>query len=60
MMLMMRQVYMLNEIMLDPEVYADPMKWDAGRHLPERAEDKKMPFAFPGWGAGRHPCCKWT
>jgi hypothetical protein len=31
---------------------------DPSRYLPERAEDKKTPYAWVGWGAGRHPCCK--
>jgi len=49
---------MLNDVMMDPEVYRDPMKWEPNRYFPDRAEDKKVPYAFCGWGAGRHPCCK--
>ena len=41
---------------LDPAVYADPLAWDPARYMPGRAEDKKAPYAFIGWGAGRHPC----
>jgi hypothetical protein len=32
------------------------MKWDPGRYLPDRAEDKKKPFGYVGWGAGKFPC----
>jgi cytochrome P450 len=32
------------------------MIWDPSRYLPDRAEDKKAPNAFVGWGTGRHPC----
>ncbi|KAI1432137.1 cytochrome P450 6A1 [Xylaria sp. CBS 124048] len=36
--------------------YADPMKWDPSRYFEERAEDKKTPYGYVGWGLGRHPC----
>ncbi|TQN66212.1 Obtusifoliol 14-alpha demethylase [Colletotrichum shisoi] len=48
--------YATGDIHLDPQVYPDPLKWDPARYLPDRAEDKKKPDAFVGWGAGRHPC----
>lgn len=32
------------------------MIFDPTRFLPDRAEDKKVPHAFLGWGSGRHPC----
>lgn len=48
--------YHLDEIHQDPEVYAEPTKFDPERYLPDRAEDKKVPFGWLGWGAGRHPC----
>lgn len=48
--------YHISNIHLDPTVYADPMQWDPSRYLPGRAEDKKKPLAYIGWGAGRHPC----
>lgn len=41
---------------LDPEIYTDPLKWDPSRMLPDRAEDKKKPQGYLGWGVGRHPC----
>lgn len=50
--------YATADIHLDPEVYKDPMKWDPARLMPDRAEDKKKPHAYLGWGTGRHPCCK--
>lgn len=52
----LRQAYQISDIHLDPEVYPEPLKWDPGRHLPERAEEKKKPNAFVGWGSGKHPC----
>ncbi|CCF32569.1 cytochrome P450 6A1 [Colletotrichum higginsianum] len=48
--------YATGDIHLDPQVYPDPLKWDPARYLPDRAEDKKKPDAFVGWGTGRHPC----
>ena len=29
-------------------------RFDPSRY--ERQEDRKQPYAFVGWGAGRHPC----
>lgn len=49
-------LYMPDEIHMDPTVYTNPTKFDPGRFLPDRAEDKKTPLAYVGWGAGRHPC----
>ncbi|KAF2123378.1 cytochrome P450 [Dothidotthia symphoricarpi CBS 119687] len=48
--------YAIADAHLDPEIYPDPEKWDPARYLPDRAEDKKKPHAFLGWGVGRHPC----
>lgn len=39
-----------------PDVFAEPTKWDPDRFLPPRDEDKAAPFAFLGFGAGRHGC----
>jgi cytochrome P450 len=53
--------YATGDIHLDPEVYAEPHKWDPSRYLPDRAEDKKKDIhPFVGWGVGRHPCRKFT
>ncbi|KAK0636368.1 cytochrome P450 6A1 [Bombardia bombarda] len=49
-------VYLLDDIHFDPEIYSNPHEFDPGRYLPDRAEDKKVPLAYLGWGAGRHPC----
>jgi len=46
----------VGDIHLNPEVYADPERWDPSRYFPERAEDKKRTYGFLGWGAARHPC----
>jgi len=48
--------YHLGDTHQNPEIFPNPEQWDPARYLPERAEDKKMPYGFVGWGAGRHPC----
>ena len=50
-------VYALADVHLDPSIYPEPETWDPARYLPDRAEDKKVPLGYLGWGAGRHPCC---
>ncbi|PQE04899.1 cytochrome P450 6A1 protein [Rutstroemia sp. NJR-2017a BBW] len=50
------QAYHISDVHQDPEVYSEPLKWDPSRYFPARAEDKKKPFCWIGWGAGRHPC----
>lgn len=54
------QIYLLDDVHFNPEVYTEPNKWDPGRYLPDRAEDKKTPLSYIGWGIGRHPCCKFS
>lgn len=49
-------IYAVDDVSMNPDVYADPSRFDPGRFLPGRAEDKKAPLAYIGWGAGRHPC----
>jgi cytochrome P450 len=49
-------IYHVADAHRDSEVWADPDKWDPARYLPERAEDKKKPRIYQGWGVGRHPC----
>lgn len=49
-------IYPIADAHMDPDIYAEPSAWDPTRYLPERAEDKKRPHAYLGWGAGRHPC----
>ena len=48
--------YMIDDVHMDADVYPDPLRWDPGRYLPGRAEDKKIPMGYVGWGTGRHPC----
>ncbi|CAG8976008.1 hypothetical protein HYALB_00007535 [Hymenoscyphus albidus] len=48
--------YHTADVSLDPTIYPDPLKWDPARYLPDRAEDKKRPYAYIGWGVARHPC----
>ncbi len=38
------------------EIYQQPDKFDPLRFAPERAEDKKHPFALIGFGGGTHKC----
>lgn len=49
-------IFLIDEVHMNPDIYRDPYTWDPSRYLPDRAEDKKQPFAYLGWGAGRHPC----
>ncbi|KAF2218975.1 cytochrome P450 [Elsinoe ampelina] len=46
----------IDDIHMNPDIYSDPTKYDPARYLPDRAEDKRVPHAFGGWGNGRHPC----
>ena len=50
--------YAMADTLLNPSIYRDPEKFDPGRFLPDRAEDKKQEHAYIGWGVGRHPCRK--
>ncbi|GAP85097.1 putative cytochrome p450 6a1 [Rosellinia necatrix] len=49
-------VLVLDDVHMDKKVYEAPDTFDPGRFNEERAEDKKVPFGYLGWGAGRHPC----
>ncbi|KAK1978344.1 cytochrome P450 6A1 [Colletotrichum cereale] len=49
-------VYQFDSTHMDPDFFPEPSRWDPGRYLPGREEDKKDPHAFIGWGTGRHPC----
>ncbi|MBE7180926.1 MAG: cytochrome P450 [Terriglobus roseus] len=48
--------YLIDEAHMDPGIYAQPELWDPARYAAGRAEDRKQPMAWVGWGAGRHPC----
>ncbi|KAJ7127689.1 cytochrome P450, partial [Mycena epipterygia] len=48
--------YSLADVHFDAEIYPEPFKFDPGRYDAGREQDKGTPFAFLGWGAGRHPC----
>lgn len=48
--------YALDDLHFDPAIYTDPYTWDPSRFLPDRAEDKKVPLGYLGWGIGRHFC----
>jgi cytochrome P450 len=48
-------VYPMDEVHFNPEYYPEPLKYDPGRWLrPDPVLN--APYAFLGWGAGRHPC----
>ena len=46
----------VGNIHYSPDIYPDPDEWDPSRYLDGRAEDKKVPYSWMGWGIGRHPC----
>lgn len=48
--------YHMSDVHRNPDIYSDPEAFDPGRYLPDRAEDRRSPYAFIGWGAARHPC----
>ncbi|POR32011.1 Obtusifoliol 14-alpha demethylase [Tolypocladium paradoxum] len=51
-------VYPFDDAHMNDQLYKDPTKWDPGRYLSGREEDKRAPHAFVGWGSGLHPCCE--
>ncbi|KAI1640868.1 cytochrome P450 [Biscogniauxia mediterranea] len=48
--------FLVDDVMLNSEWYTDPARFDPGRYVEDRAEDKKVPHGYVGWGSGRHPC----
>uniref|UniRef100_L2FKI6 sterol 22-desaturase n=1 Tax=Colletotrichum fructicola (strain Nara gc5) TaxID=1213859 RepID=L2FKI6_COLFN len=49
-------VYHFDDTHMSERFFPEPLRWDPGRFLPPREEDKRDPRAFNGWGSGRHPC----
>ena len=47
-------VYSQADAHLDPEIYANPLKFDPERYLPGREEDRKQANAYLAWGAGNY------
>ncbi|KAL9087955.1 MAG: hypothetical protein Q9159_003397 [Coniocarpon cinnabarinum] len=45
--------YHTNEAHRNPEIYNDPDVFDPDRYSQDRAEDKKAPDAYVGWGADK-------
>ncbi len=39
-----------------PHVFPQPHQYEPERFAPPREEDKAKPFAFVGFGGGRHAC----
>ncbi|KAH7039996.1 cytochrome P450 [Microdochium trichocladiopsis] len=50
--------YLLDDTHFNDEIYSDALRFDPGRFLEGRAEDKKTTHGYLGWGVGRHPCRK--
>lgn len=48
--------YCMTDAHMNPDIYTDPGVFDPERYSPGREEDKHEPYAYLGWGAGRHPC----
>ncbi|KAI1495631.1 cytochrome P450 6A1 [Biscogniauxia marginata] len=48
--------YLVDDVLLNEEWYTEPRRFDPGRFFEDRAEDKKVPHGYVGWGSGRHPC----
>ncbi|KAF3767736.1 cytochrome P450 [Cryphonectria parasitica EP155] len=48
--------FLLDLAHFNPEIYTEPLRFDPSRYEAHRAEDERVPYAFIGWGVGRHPC----
>lgn len=46
----------ISAVHYNPAIYTDPTNWDPARFDADRAEDKKGPHVYAGWGSGLHPC----
>ena len=42
--------YAMGDIHYNPKIYENPDEWDPSRYMPDRAEDKKVQYAWAGWG----------
>lgn len=49
-------VYSISDVHMDETVYKNPGRWDPGRYLSDRGEDKAKQHGYVGWGSGLHPC----
>lgn len=43
-------------VMMTPEIFPDPSRFDPERFTPERAEDRRHKFAWSPFGGGAHKC----
>ncbi|KAB8346184.1 hypothetical protein FH972_023230 [Carpinus fangiana] len=48
--------YNIADVHYNPRIFNSPTTWDPSRYDDDRAEDKKAPHSFVGWGSGAHPC----
>ncbi|KAI9042985.1 uncharacterized protein KD926_004776 [Aspergillus affinis] len=48
--------YHSDETHMDPSIYPDPLRWDPGRFLSDRAEHRKEFMGYVGFGLGRRTC----
>jgi sterol 14-demethylase len=44
--------YNMPDAHLNPDIYTDPEVFDPDRYSPGREEDKRVPYAYLGWGVG--------
>jgi cytochrome P450 len=49
-------IYSMADVHLNESIYSEPLKFDPGRFVAPREEDKRGNGFFLGWGTGRHPC----
>lgn len=49
-------VYNIADAHYNPAIYPEPREFDPARYTADRREDAKAPYAWMGWGGGRHPC----
>jgi len=50
--------YLMDDVHFNEGIYSNPWTFDPGCFLDDRAEDRRGPHQYLGWGSGRHPCCK--
>jgi len=49
-------VFLVDNVHLNADICQDPLSFDPSRYFDDRAEDKKLPHSFIGWGSGRYHC----
>ena len=49
-------IYPFADAHMNADIYTNPEKFDPGRFTKGKEEDKKAPFAYLAWGAGKFLC----